>query len=232
MEKESKVIDLTICSSDEEEEVSNENEVEEREISITKFTHMKSTCNDTTKKRKIGKAEHINISCFSNESKQAYEWYVSNEKMTYVAESLNPFFGRALYAGEKINNGEYICLYHGKRISIAECSAIQRSKRNAEYLLNITKGVYIDGCKSGRGGALANHSCSPNAKLEHIYLPGPDGAPIGILRALKEIKLGDEIETDYGYWDAETDETPDNEDLFEPCRCMRVNCRGVFKLKE
>lgn len=100
--------------------------------------------------------------------------------------------------------------------------------------IDITKGVIIDGYKVGYGAAMANHSCVPNTILEHEYFPGEENAPIGMLRALKDIDLGDELECSYGYWKPERDGMPNISDLnsYVPCRCLRPQCKKNFKLKQ
>ena len=201
---------------------------------VVKFTHAKKTRSSKLTIVRPGFAETIYFSCFSSSSMKKYKEFVNEEKKTVVRASSNPLVGEALYADEDIEEGEMICLYHGVRMCKAEGKARVNGEYDDRYLLNITRGVYVDGKDVGYGAAMANHSCNPNSELQHDYLPGYDRAPVGLLRALRKISKGQPIECDYGYFDRGEEALPDLEDIeaYEPCFCGQDNCCGIFRIKD
>ncbi len=181
-----------------------------------------------------GMGEKVYESLFSKASKERLNELIHEAKETYVGESRNPFFGHALFAAQVIEAGEFICLYYGKRMPKAESTALIEAGYSQDYMLYVTCDVVIDGFGVGHGAAMANHSCMPNSTIEREYLPGFDHAPVAFLRADKRIEAGNEIETEYGFWDPENDPMPDlsNLSLYVPCKCLRPNCRRVLRLIE
>ena len=230
------VIDLTMVDTDNEEDdgVVNDPDMEVGER-VIKFTFAKCTRSSRLQLVRQWMSEVIYVSCYSASSKARYHDLRFNlAKRTYVGESVNPFFGNGLFAAEVIQPEEYICLYVGRHMPMAECLARIAAGQNSDYFLYVTKGVVIDGYGVGHGAAMANHSCSPNTRLEHEYMPGVDKAPVGILRATKRIEVGEELETNYGYWDPLIDGYPDlskKEDYVE-CRCLKPNCCHVLRLHD
>lgn len=176
-------------------------------------------------------AEKIFLSLLSDASKEHFAKLHSNSKRTYVGDSINPFLGNALFAAETIQPEEFIFLYIGKRMSWNEASARMDANQCGEYMIYARDGVVIDGRGVGMGAAMANHSCEPNAELQHDKLPGFDHAPICLLRATDRIEMGEEINTNYGLWDPVRDDMPDLNDksAYIPCRCLKQNCSRVFK---
>ena len=168
-------------------------------VTIPKFHFVKNYRESNLKRIPYPLAEHIQYSCFSEKSKNYYEALLGKCKRTYVGASLNPYLGNALFAGEDLSPGEFITVYHGKRYSYAEIDAMQKGGRCSEYAMYVTKGVVIDALGFPTGAGMANHSCRPNARLRHGYLPGIEHAPFGYLQAIRHIKAGTEIEGDYGY---------------------------------
>lgn len=199
---------------------------------IVKFSHAKRTRQSKLMRIRPGFAETIYYSCFSEVSKIKYDEIVLSEKKTEVREAQNPAMGKALFACEDIEEGEMICIYHGCRMSEREAKARCDGKYDDRYLLNITRGVYVDGKDVGYGAAMANHSCNPNAELQHDYLPGSERAPYGLLRATRNIKNGEPVECNYGYFDPERERLPDLslKDQYEPCYCGQENCCGVLRI--
>ena len=95
----------------------------------------------------------------------------------------------------------------------------------------VTKGVVIDALGFPTGAGMANHSCRPNARLRHGYLPGIEHAPFGYLQAIRHIKERTEIEGDYGYvtkYDKFSLLAIVESGQYAPCRCLKPNCRQVF----
>lgn len=229
------IIDLTEVDGSEEENAIENNVSSVRPL-ITKFVFKKGTVSSSFP-RTIAltfpvKWEVIDLFLISQESKDKYRYLLDHSKRIYVGESTNPFLGRALFAAEKIFKGDFICLYRGKRMSKEECDARCRGRDGGEYFLDVTCGVIIDGSGVNYGAAMANHSCMPNASLEHDLLPGIEKAPYGFLRAVEDIDVGMEIEANYRYYNPATDGVPDFGDRrsYIPCRCLRPNCCGVLRL--
>ncbi|MEM8863858.1 MAG: SET domain-containing protein [Chloroflexota bacterium] len=225
------IIDLTgVDTSDDEVSMGGQNEMTNRKR-IVKFTFVKRTRSSRLQLVRPGMAEKIHFSCFS-ESSQNHFWELENgSKRTYVGESTNPFCGGGLFAAERIEPGEFICLYRGYRMSWPEACARMDGNYCSDYMLYVTDGVVIDGKGIGMGAAMANHSCLPNSELQYDHLRGSERAPIGLLRAVRRIEVGDEILTSYNMWDPVIDGMPDLNDLnsYVPCRCLSVNCCLVLK---
>ncbi len=229
------VIDLTnVDTSDEEEKKRDVRDVQTDRNAVMKFTFIKRTRSSRLQIVRPGFAEKIYVSLFSNTSKIHLNELMDASKRTYTGSSMNPFIGNALFAAEVIEEGELICLYLGNRMPLCEANARIDAGQSSEYMIDITSGVVIDGIGVGMGAAMANHSCCPNAELQHKYLRGYERAPICILRAIQRIKVGDEIETNYHLFDPNVDEMPNlsDTDKYVPCKCLRPNCIGVYKLKE
>lgn len=230
------VIDLTHVDTSEEEEEKCEHRIRTSSnyTGMAKFTFLKNTRSSRLRIVRVGMCEKIVFSLFSDVSKQHYAELEAKSKRTYTGESRNPFFGNALFAAEVIHAGELICLYYGERMPFCKAEARIKEGGTSDYMLYVTDGVVIDGVGVGHGAAMANHSCMPNAELQHEYLPGWERAPIGLLRAIEEIEVGDEIETNYAFWVPGLDETPDlaDKNAYVPCKCLRVNCVRVLRLKE
>jgi uncharacterized protein len=116
--------------------------------------------------------------------------------------------GLGLFATEPIKKRAFIAEYRGQRISTAE--AEKREARSVRYLYEINSRWTIDGSSRSNLARYANHSCRPNAESDTIK-----GRKV-IIRAIKNIKPGDEITYDYG------------EDYFEaflkPIGCKCVKC--------
>lgn len=230
------VIDLTILDTNDEED--NGGVIPLRVTSntrrMTKFTFTKVTRSSRLQIVREGMSEKIRYSLFSEVSKEHWKELEALQKRTYTGESRNPFFGNALFAAEVIEPGEFICLYYGRRMPWCEAEAVMGAGRSSDYMIYVTEGVVIDGFGVGVGAAMANNSCVPNAELQHDYLRGYERAPYGLLRAVEKINIGDEIEAKYGFWDPLHDPIPNltDTDSYVPCRCLRMNCCRVLRLKQ
>ena len=234
-------VDLTDVDTSDEEVESGSSESEEEEvrskrcsatISVCKFTQVKFCRNSRLQLRRPGSADVVHPSCFSVESRVHYKELIDSQKETYVGHSTNPFVGNGLFAATRIEEGEFICVYRGLRMSIRECKARIKAGCNTDYILNLTQGVYVDGFQVEAGAAMANHSCRPNSELQYVLLRGIDKAPVGILRALKDIEAGEEIETSYNMWEKKKDGMPDLSDLssYVPYRRLKPECEKVLRV--
>lgn len=233
------VIDLTYLPDSDEEVCENGPEVSmnssfwlsETPKTMKKVCHMKEIRRSRLKIYRDTLAEHVNVSLFSAASRAHMEELSAMAKSTYVGSSRNPYFGNALFAGESIKKGEYICAYEGLRLPYNVCSAMQKAGRPPNYALSVGKGVVIDALGYPYGAGMANHSCKPNAKLDQNYLRGAEAAPHAFLESIEDIKAGDEIEACYGYLQQYSEEDIDTavrNGRYIPCRCLRKECRIAF----
>jgi SET domain-containing protein len=115
--------------------------------------------------------------------------------------------GLGLFATERIQKGEFIAEYTGRRITTAEANA--REARGARYMYEINSRWTVDGSSRANIARYANHSCRPNAESDVVK-----GRVI--LRAIKTIAPGAEITYDYGreYFDL----------IIKPMGCRCAHC--------
>jgi SET domain-containing protein len=97
--------------------------------------------------------------------------------------------GLGLFATAPIEKGTRIIDYKGRRIANAEAARLEA--RGARFLFEIDRRWTVDGSNRRNLARYANHSCRPNAESDVVK-----GKVI--LRAIKNIKPGDEITYDYG----------------------------------
>jgi SET domain-containing protein len=103
--------------------------------------------------------------------------------------------GLGLFATEEIKKRQFIVNYTGRLLTTEQAEKLEA--RNAKYLYEINSRWTIDGSPRRNLGRYANHSCRPNAESDsrnhRVFL-----------RAIRRIKLGEEITYDYGedYFDA------------------------------
>ena len=130
---------------------------------------------------------------------------------TVVNES--PIHGTGLFAARAVAAGEFLCEYRGERITKEE------SRRRTEaaapgspvYRVSFDDDTDIDGDIPDNPAKFANHGCDANAELVRIE----DKLH---LRALRDLRAGEEILFDYGFGLAES--------LGHPCRCGSPGCVG------
>lgn len=111
--------------------------------------------------------------------------------------------GLGLFAGEDLPKGACLIEYKGRLISEKE-----EYTSKSKYLFEINSKKTIDGTARTNTARYINHSCRPNAEIEikkgRIFV-----------MAKRQIKLGEEINYDYGeeYWD----------EHIKPigCRCLK-----------
>ena len=97
--------------------------------------------------------------------------------------------GLGLFATESIRKKTFIVEYKGRRLRSAEADKLEA--RGNRYLYEFNSRWTIDGSSRKNFGRYANHSCRPNAKSYRL-----NGKVF--LRAIKEIKPGEEITYNYG----------------------------------
>ena len=98
--------------------------------------------------------------------------------------------GLGLFATAPIKKGTLIVEYSGPRIPTRAANALERNGAN-RYIFEINNRWSIDGSGRDNMGRYANHSCVPNAESELAR------GKI-ILRAIRQIRQGDEVTYDYG----------------------------------
>src|SRR5438552_12352972 len=106
--------------------------------------------------------------------------------------------GLGLFASQPIRKGAFIAEYKGRRVDNAEADRLEA--RGSRYMYELNSRWTVDGSGRHNIARYANHSCRPNAESDVIRGERASGRKGGmvILRAIKNIKPGDEITYDYG----------------------------------
>ena len=116
--------------------------------------------------------------------------------------------GLGLFATAPFKQGAFIIAYRGRLIPNAQAAKLEA--RGSRYLYEINSRWTIDGSSRRNIARYANHSCRPNAESDVVKRNV-------ILRAIKNIKEGDEITYDYG---------PEYFEIFlKPAGCKCDKCR-------
>ena len=97
--------------------------------------------------------------------------------------------GLGLFATAPINKGAFIIVYRGRLLTHAQAATLEA--RGNRYMFEINSRWTVDGSTRRNIARYANHSCRPNAESDVVKREV-------ILRAIKNIKPGDEITYDYG----------------------------------
>jgi len=97
--------------------------------------------------------------------------------------------GLGLFATAPIKRRAFIVEYKGRKLTTEQADVLEA--RGNRYLYEINSRWTIDGTTRRNLGRYANHSCRPNAKARTV------GHRV-FLRAIKNIKPGDEITYNYG----------------------------------
>lgn len=97
--------------------------------------------------------------------------------------------GLGLFAGENIKKGELIIEYIGNILNKEEAD----KKTTSQYLFEITRNKTIDGSPRWNIARYCNHACDEAANAESEIKRGRV-----FVKAIKDIKEGDEICYDYG----------------------------------
>ena len=106
--------------------------------------------------------------------------------------------GLGLFAVKPIRKRTIIAEYKGRRIRNEEADALEA--RGAKYMFELNSRWTVEGAGRHNLARYANHSCRPNAESDVLTGARSGGRKGGkvILRAIKNIKPGDEIAYDYG----------------------------------
>jgi SET domain-containing protein len=106
--------------------------------------------------------------------------------------------GLGLFATAPIKKGSFIVEYKGPRLTTAEADRLEA--RGSKYMYQVNDKWTIDGSSRSNIARYANHSCRPNAESDTVRGKGGRNARGGrvIIRAIKNIKPGEEIVYDYG----------------------------------
>jgi len=119
-------------------------------------------------------------------------------------------YGKGAFAADDFKKGQIICALGGSTHQRDEMPK-KDTKKTVRYV-QIGRKFYLH--ISGNGDYL-NHSCNPNAGL---VIKGTNVK----LKAIKNIKRGDEVTFDYS--------TTMNEDEYElSCHCGNTNCRKTIR---
>ena len=118
--------------------------------------------------------------------------------------SRNPFrvgrsrTGLGLFATKPIKKRTIIAEYKGRRVTNEEADRLEA--RGSRYMYELNSRWTVDGSGRNNVARYANHSCRPNAESDVIRGERARGRIGGmvILRAIKNIKTGDEITYNYG----------------------------------
>ncbi|MFW5704611.1 MAG: SET domain-containing protein [Nanoarchaeota archaeon] len=139
----------------------------------------------------------------------------------YIKLKNSKIHGKGIYAKKDIKKGTEIIEYLGKKISKEKSDEIyeeqfERHKNNPEkdgsvYTFTLDDKHDLDGNVWWNLAKYINHSCNPNCESE-------DGDGKIIIRAIKNIKKGEELSFNYGY---DVENYKDH-----PCLCGSKNCVG------
>ena len=125
--------------------------------------------------------------------------------------------GLGLYALEFVEKGRIIREYSGELISEEEADRREMDRdakgMKKDYMVNV-EGAVIDATHVGGPARFANHSCDPNAVFELKSFES--GGQVVVLRAIKDIQVGQPIEADYKFLDKM---------WYLNCDCRSRNCR-------
>src|ERR1700704_6317436 len=113
--------------------------------------------------------------------------------------------GLGLFARVPIKKGQFIIRYHGRKIPTETTEGL-----DTRYLFEINNSWTIDGSHRSNRARYINHSCRPNAEVYFVKL-------VIKIRAIKNIKPGDEITYHYGrdYFDS----------FIKPIGCKCMACK-------
>lgn len=94
--------------------------------------------------------------------------------------------GLGVFATEPLKKGEFLLEYWGPILNDE-----QMQKKGGKYLFEVGKNKTIDGSSRQNTARYVNHACKPNCEVtihkDRIYI-----------KALKNIRSGDELSYDYG----------------------------------
>lgn len=120
-----------------------------------------------------------------------------------------------VYTTTPIKRRTIVAEYTGPRMTYAQADAIyEHSPRT--YLFGMGDGERV---VDGDGiAAFINHCCDPNCESDEI-------AGKVVIRAIRDIKAGEELAYDYCLYDGDPDD-------YAICHCAAKNCRGSMYSEE
>lgn len=127
----------------------------------------------------------------------------------------SPIAGKGCFAGKDFKKGDIVGEYTGEIITGEEADA-RYEDRDMTYLFDIEDDLYIDGDTEANPVKYINHSCEGNCEVDQ------QGKRV-FIRAVRNIKKGDELSYDYNL---QVD--PDDDDPYT-CNCGSKHCRGTMK---
>lgn len=130
--------------------------------------------------------------------------------------------GKGVFALRKLDEGDDVIEYLGEIITWQE--ALDRhphdpSQPNHTFYFSVGPNRVIDGNVGGNAARWINHSCDPNCEADD-----EDGRVM--IRALRRIRAGEELNYDYGLILDEPHTRKIKADY--PCWCGSKNCRGTL----
>ncbi|CAD8059228.1 unnamed protein product [Paramecium sonneborni] len=132
--------------------------------------------------------------------------------------------GMGLFAGERIQKGQFIMQYVGEIFQINSAFGRRRvqeySKSTCTYLMKLNNQEVIDPTSKGNLARFINHSCEPNCITEKWNVLGE--VCIGIF-AIRDINEDEELTFDYQF---DVFHTP-----LTKCLCGANKCKGYLGLK-
>lgn len=133
----------------------------------------------------------------------------------YVRVGRSGVHGRGVFAARDLPKGTCVMEYKGERLSKREGNRRTDAQwaKGRVYTFELSRRVDLDGSPRWNVARLANFSCDPNCESEN------DGGRHIWIKALRDIKAGEEITYDYNF------------PLVEPppvCRCGAAACRGYI----
>lgn len=116
--------------------------------------------------------------------------------------------GMGVFARERVKAGDRLAVWSGELHSLESLLTLEPERQHR--CVQVEEDLYLVPIPLGEPADFFNHSCDPNAGLDGQI----------VVRALRDIKSGEEVCFDY----AMTDSSPYDE--FE-CACGSAKCRGV-----
>jgi SET domain-containing protein len=130
--------------------------------------------------------------------------------------------GKGVYAVRHIKAGDRVLEYKGKIITWRKAQALHPhdpSQPNHTFYFHLDDGHVIDARQNGNTARWINHSCTPNLEAEQ------EGMRV-FLKALRDIKVGEELFYDYGLIvEGRLTQKLKQE---HACLCNTPNCRGTM----
>lgn len=140
----------------------------------------------------------------------------------------SPVHGRGIRAIRPIAKREWIIEYRGKVMTEERANELHPhdpKQPNHTFIFTLGNGKVIDAWYGKCAAKWMNHSCDPNVEAEIVDTKV--GRQVW-LRALRDIRVGEELFFDYGLTlpPEDYEEAVANGDY--ECRCGAKNCRGTM----